>query len=130
MVIGYAVGSFDLLNVRDLDVIAQAGERCSSLLLGVLTDDAAEALHGRRPVVPLVERMALLEHVRGVAEVVVHDVDVATRADLLFVTSPAAAVLLPEPVELLVPRRDTASPMLRAALSIGSGRDAGVEAVA
>lgn len=131
MALGYAVGSFDLLNVRDLDVISQASARCSRLVLGVHTDEAASALYGRRPVVPLVERIALLQHVRGVHEVVVHEEsEVATTADLVFLVDPADAPGLPAAAELLVPRRDTASHVLRAALSGGAAAGSGAEAVA
>lgn len=73
MTIGYLAGAFDLINVRDLDLIAQASQYCSTLVVGVFTDDFAERQYGRPPVVPLVERMALVSHVRGVASVTVHD---------------------------------------------------------
>lgn len=130
MTIGYAVGSFDLLNVRDLDVIRQASDRCTRLVLGVHTDEAAEALDGRRPVVPLVERVGLLRHVRGVDEVVVHEESAAAAgADVVFGVDPADLADLPADAELLLPRRDTASAVLRAALG-GSAEASGAEAVA
>lgn len=73
MNIGYLPSCFDLINVRDLDLVSQAAARCTRLVVGVLTDELAERLTGRRPVVPLAERIALVSHVRGVEEVVVHD---------------------------------------------------------
>jgi hypothetical protein len=73
MTVGYLAGDFDLINVRDLDVIAQASQYCSRLVVGVFSDEFAERHRGRRPIVPLVERMALVSHVRGVHSVVVHD---------------------------------------------------------
>lgn len=72
MTIGYLASSFDMINVRDLDVIAQANALCTRLVVGVFTDEFAEDQHGRRPVVPLSERVALLQHIRGVDRVVVH----------------------------------------------------------
>jgi glycerol-3-phosphate cytidylyltransferase len=75
MSVGYLAQSFDLLNVRDLDLIAQARQHCAHLIVGVHTDELVEARQGRRPVVPLSERMALVGHVRGVAEVVEHGDD-------------------------------------------------------
>lgn len=73
MTVGYLAGAFDLINVRDLDLIAQASQHCSTLVLGVFSDEFAERQYGRPPIVPLAERMALVSHVRGVQSVTVHD---------------------------------------------------------
>lgn len=112
MPVGYLCGAFDLLNVRDLDLIDQARSRCRRLVLGVLTDDQVARLTGRAPVVPLVERMALLQHVRGVDLVVRHGEPSEVGASVTLAATPGA---LPG-AELLTPRRETASPMLRVAL--------------
>lgn len=72
---GYLAASFDLLNVGDLDVIAQARQRCDHLTVGVFSDAYVEQCSGRGPVIPLAERLELLCHVRGVDTVVVHDED-------------------------------------------------------
>lgn len=131
MTIGYLSDSFDLLNVRDLDLIAQAGARCTHLVLGVHTDAYAAELSGRPPVVPLDERMTLLGHVRGVAEVVAHDAGSAPTADLHFVAADAPG---PEDTadatsaEVLTPGRVTTSTMLQLALQPAEGDR--VEAVA
>lgn len=73
MAVGYLADAFDLINVRDLDLIAQARTLCSRLVVGVYTDDYAESLNGRRPVVPYEERRVLVSHIRGVDEVIEHD---------------------------------------------------------
>ena len=73
MSVGYLANSFDMINVRDLDLIAQARERCSSLLVGVFTDDYVEQHFGRGPVAPLDERIDVVRHIGGVAEAVQHD---------------------------------------------------------
>jgi cytidyltransferase-like protein len=65
--------AFDLINVGDLDLIAQARRHCSRLVVGVHSDELVTALTGRPPVVPLAERLALVSHVRGVAEALVHE---------------------------------------------------------
>jgi cytidyltransferase-like protein len=70
---GYLARSFDLINVSDLDLISQARELCSRLVVGVYSDDLVKHLTGRAPVVPLSERLALVSHVRGVDEVLVHE---------------------------------------------------------
>lgn len=117
MGVGYLSGSFDLLNVGDLDVIAQAGARCAELQVGVHPDEAVEALTGRPPVVPLAERLALVQHVRGVHAAEVHDprhgfpVGVSTVFVVAGAPTPA-----PEGAVLLTPERETASAALRAAL--------------
>ncbi|MFC7623329.1 adenylyltransferase/cytidyltransferase family protein [Microlunatus sp. GCM10028923] len=120
--------SFDLLNVGHLDLIAQARSLCDRLIVGVYTDEAVERAHGRPPVVPLAERTALVGHVRGVDEVVVHDAvpGSATAATLLLIDGDAVDRSLPFGVrELeLTPRRTTTSSALQAALR--SDRDGAV----
>lgn len=118
MSVGYFADLFDLINVRDLDLIAQARSGCTRLVLGVLTDDDAESRFGRRPVVPFVERAALLRHVRGVAEVVAHegwDRGRAADAQVVFMASDRTATVVPDAVAL-VPQRESASRILRRAL--------------
>lgn len=118
MAVGYLANAFDLLNVRDLDLIGQARGKCSRLVLGVFSDEFAERLYGRRPVVPLVERLALVSHVRGVDEVVTHDF--APRAtepgDLTFVVAGDLEFTDVASPVLLTPRRTSLSAELRSAL--------------
>ena len=73
--VGYLAHSFDLINVHDLDLIAQARRHCDRLVLGVYSDELVQRQTGRPPVVPLAERLALVSHVRGVADAVVHGPD-------------------------------------------------------
>jgi len=77
---GYLACAFDLLNVGDLDVIAQAQQRCDHLTLGVFSDELVESSSGRPPVVPLDERLALVSHLRGIEDVVVHEAELAASA--------------------------------------------------
>ncbi len=79
----YLVGSFDLFNISDLDVIAQARSLCDRLVVGVLSDSDATAYDGVDPVVPLDERLALVKHVRSVDDAVLHHADTIPSADLL-----------------------------------------------
>ena len=117
MDVGYLPNAFDLLNVRDLDLIAQARRHCSRLVVGVFSDDFA-ARQGRRPVVPLAERMALVAHVRGVDEVVVHDQERANVSVGTTVFGVIGETDVPSRAHqhLLVPLRETTSPLLREAL--------------
>ena len=73
MQIGYLADLFDLLNVRDLDIIEQAKEGCELLIVGVFTDEYAQQLLGYTPVVPFEERLELVSHVRGLTDVRAHD---------------------------------------------------------
>ncbi|SDR75590.1 Cytidylyltransferase-like [Friedmanniella luteola] len=119
MTTGYLAHSFDLLNVRDLDLVAQAADHCDEVVAGVLSDDLVEQRYGRRPVVPVAERMALVARLRGVTRVVEQtapelpeDLPGAT----LFVVADEPAVLDAVDVVVLTPRRESASEVLRHAL--------------
>lgn len=71
MTVGYLLGTFDLLNVGDLDLVEQVSASSSQVVLAVYSDEHVASRLGRPPVVPLHERLALLNHLRGVDEVVV-----------------------------------------------------------
>ena len=115
---GYLACSFDLLNVRDLDLIAQARLYCSRLVVGVFSDDFVESRYGRPPVVPLVERLTLVSHVRGVDEAVEHDDTAAPLGSdvIRFCVAGEPAPAAGDDFWLLQPRRQTASTTLREAL--------------
>jgi len=72
--IGYAPGAYDLFHVGHLNLLRQAKSRCDLLIAGVVSDDMLELAKGRRPVIPLDERLAIVSHIsyvdRAVAEVV------------------------------------------------------------
>ena len=119
MRVGYLAHSFDLLNIADLDLIAQARARCTRLVAGVLSDELVENLYGRPPVVPLSERMALVEHVRGIDEVLAHGAEqtpsLADDVELFFAADHSAALLSPRALPLAADR-ETASAAVRDAL--------------
>lgn len=110
MSVGYLADAFDLVNVRDLDLIAQARERCSRLVLGVHSDHFEMQTSGRRPVIPLNERMAILRHLRGIADVVVHEELSGIDADLVFTADDLGAATAGAIV--LTPRRRSGSSIL------------------
>jgi Cytidylyltransferase-like len=116
MSVGYLAGAFDLFNVRDLDLITQAQSHCSRLVVGVFTDAYAEQIIGRRPVVPLVERIALLRHVRGVADVVSHDESSLVGDEWVVFSANDVPTQQANGSVVLIPRRHTESPILRQAL--------------
>lgn len=116
--VAYLVGCFDMLNVGHLDVIAQARERCQRLVVGVVDDELAARATGRAPVVPLDERLALVDHVRGVSGAVVHTGDRPgdIGADEVLVVAGDDLAAPGEAVKLSF-RRQTSSAMLLAAMA-------------
>ena len=90
MQVGYVPGGFDMLHVGHLNILTTASRHCDHLVVGLATDESLVRMKGAAPVVPLVERMALVAALRVVDEVVPdHDQDkrLAWRAhpfDLLF----------------------------------------------
>ena len=72
--IGYAPGAYDLFHVGHLNLLRHAKSRCDFLIAGVVSDDMLELTKGRRPVIPLEERLAIVSHIsyvdRAIAEVV------------------------------------------------------------
>lgn len=121
MTSGYLARPYDLFNVRDLDLIVQASALCRQLTLGVLTDESVRRLRGRPPVVPLVERLEIVRHLRGIHRVLVHDEEVFERSArdfTVFVTSGDPQPVGAESVVILTPQRETESWMLRDALQI------------
>jgi glycerol-3-phosphate cytidylyltransferase len=69
--IGYAPGVFDLFHVGHLNILRRAREQCDLLVAGVVTDEQVIRVKGRRPVVPLPERLDIVRSVRYVDEAVV-----------------------------------------------------------
>lgn len=128
MTVGYLADSFDMINVRDLDLVAQARALCSRLIIGVFTDEYTEELLGRRPIVPFAERLSIVRHLRGVDDVVEHNPNTAMVEGVHFLPADRLAAALPGDayLQVLVPMRGTSSSVLRDALST----DMDTEAVA
>ena len=68
---GYVPGVFDLFHIGHLNILRAAREQCDWLIAGVVTDDKAHRAKAKYPVIPLAERVAILEHITLVDEVVV-----------------------------------------------------------
>jgi glycerol-3-phosphate cytidylyltransferase len=68
--IGYAGGAFDLFHVGHLNILRHAKSRCDYLIAGVVSDDMLELTKGSRPVVPLSERLEIVQHVDYVDEAI------------------------------------------------------------
>ncbi|HIT75458.1 MAG TPA: hypothetical protein IAA98_07730 [Candidatus Avipropionibacterium avicola] len=63
------VAVFDVISVRDLDVLAQLGERHGPVTIALLDDDLVHDLYGRPPLTGIEDRLALVSHLRGVGGV-------------------------------------------------------------
>jgi glycerol-3-phosphate cytidylyltransferase len=72
--IGYAAGAFDLFHIGHLNILRNAKNYCDVLIAGVVSDEMLELSKGRAPVIPLAERLEIVQSVRyvdrAVAEVV------------------------------------------------------------
>jgi glycerol-3-phosphate cytidylyltransferase len=62
-------GVFDMFHIGHLNVLKNARLHCDYLIAGVVSDEMAERAKGRRPVVPMVERLEIVRSVRYVDEV-------------------------------------------------------------
>lgn len=68
-IVGYAPGAYDLFHVGHLNILRHAREQCDFLIAGVVSDEMLELARGRRPVVPLAERMEIVRHISFVDQV-------------------------------------------------------------
>ena len=69
-VIGYTAGVFDMFHIGHLNLLRNARGRSDHLIVGVTTDDLAEEVKGRRPVIALRERMEIVQSMRYVDAVI------------------------------------------------------------
>lgn len=61
--VGYAPGVYDLFHIGHLNILRLAKSRCDYLIAGVVSDEMAEKAKGQRPVIPLVERLEIVQHI-------------------------------------------------------------------
>ena len=64
--VGYAPGAYDLFHIGHLNILRHARERCDYLVAGVVSDEMAELAKGRRPVIPLIERLEIVRNIKYV----------------------------------------------------------------
>lgn len=67
---GFTAGVFDLFHVGHLNLLKSCKNYCEYLMVGVLTDEYAEYLKGKKPYICLADRMDILKSIRYVDEVV------------------------------------------------------------
>lgn len=89
-VVGYAPGAYDLFHIGHLNILKHARSRCDHLIAGVVSDEMLELARGRRPMVPLAERLEIVRSISFVdqahAETVPDKLDTwrELRFDVLF----------------------------------------------
>lgn len=60
--VGYVPGVYDMFHIGHLNMLRQARQHCEVLIAGAVSDEKAFAAKGKLPVVPLVERLEILQH--------------------------------------------------------------------
>ena len=68
--IGYAPGAYDLFHVGHLNILRHAKSQCDHLVAGVVSDEMCELTKGRRPVIPLAERLEIVSHISYVDQAI------------------------------------------------------------
>jgi glycerol-3-phosphate cytidylyltransferase len=68
--VGYTTGVFDLFHIGHLNILKKAKEHCEHLIVGVSTDEVVQGYKKKSPVIPYEERMAIVEAIKYVDEVV------------------------------------------------------------
>ena len=70
MIIGYTQGTFDMFHIGHLNLIKNAKSNCDYLIVGVNTDELISSYKSKSAVIPLEERMAIIEAIKYVDKVV------------------------------------------------------------
>lgn len=68
--VGYTTGVFDLFHIGHLNILKRAKEQCEFLIVGVSTDELVMEYKNKQPVIPLNERMEIVQGIKYVDKVV------------------------------------------------------------
>lgn len=67
---GYVPGAWDMFHIGHLNILKRARQHCGYLIVGVVSDETLFQMKGKHPIVPMEERMEILEALGIVDEVV------------------------------------------------------------
>lgn len=71
--IGYTTGVYDMFHIGHLNILKRAKEQCDYLIVGVSTDKLVESYKHKTPIIPFEERMAIVEAIKYVDQVVAQE---------------------------------------------------------
>ena len=71
--IGYTAGAFDLFHIGHLNLLMRSKATCRHLIVGVTVDELILETKKKPPFIPFTERMAIVEALKCVDEVIVQD---------------------------------------------------------
>lgn len=60
-IVGYVPGAWDMFHIGHLNILLRAREQCDRLIVGVVTDAVLRSAKGKSAVVPLDERLDVVE---------------------------------------------------------------------
>lgn len=69
-IIGYTTGVFDMFHIGHLNILKNAKAHCDYLIVGVSTDEVVESYKHKKPIIPFEERIAIVEAIKYVDQVV------------------------------------------------------------
>ena len=69
-IVGYCPGVYDMFHVGHLNILRRAKLGCDYLIAGIVVDEVVEEIKGTKPVVPLFERMEIVQSIKFVDEAV------------------------------------------------------------
>lgn len=70
--VGYTTGVYDMFHIGHLNILKHAKEQCEHLIVGVTTDELV-AYKNKRAIIPHEERMAIVESIKYVDQVVTQE---------------------------------------------------------